>query len=143
MVTIQEVFDTAIHLMDAQNESSGATETQDTAPYKVRTISILNATIPHLYPFSDTYQSSDPGTRPVCPRLVVSDYRTPDFTQSIPLDDSLAIGVLPYALASQLLAGENEELSSYFQNQYMQQFSILKDKILGVWEKIPLPYGTF
>ena len=46
VTTVQEVFDAAIHLMDEQNESSGATETQDTTPYKVRTINILNVIIP-------------------------------------------------------------------------------------------------
>ena len=57
MTTVQEVFDAAIHLMDEQNESSGATETQDTTPYKVRTINILNVIIPSLYPYSDTYEA--------------------------------------------------------------------------------------
>lgn len=61
MTTIQQVFDMAIHLMDEQNESSGATVTSDTNEYKVRTISILNTIMPGLYPYSDTYDSSAAG----------------------------------------------------------------------------------
>lgn len=40
MVTVQQVFDTAIHLMDEQNESNGGTQTVDTDEYRFRTISI-------------------------------------------------------------------------------------------------------
>ena len=43
MVSVQQVFDMAIHLMDEQNESTGATVTVDTQEYKFRTISILNS----------------------------------------------------------------------------------------------------
>ena len=52
MVTVQQVFDTAIHLMDEQNESNGGTQTVDTDEYRFRTISILNTAIPALYPYS-------------------------------------------------------------------------------------------
>ena len=38
MVSVQQVFDMAIHLMDEQSESTGATETVDTQEYKFRTI---------------------------------------------------------------------------------------------------------
>lgn len=140
MVTIQDVFDTAIHLMDEQSESNGNTNTQDTAEYKYRTIRILNAIMPSLYPYSDTYATSGVG-RPAPPALLVTDYKTPDFTQQIPLDDSLAIGVLPYALAAHLLAGENEDLAAWFMARYAQVFQDLKSKIPSAWEKIPLPYG--
>ena len=47
-ITVQQVFDQAIHLMDEQNETTGATITADTAEYKSRTISILNTAIARL-----------------------------------------------------------------------------------------------
>ena len=41
MASVQDVFDMAIHLMDAQNESTGATRTTDTNEYALRTPNIL------------------------------------------------------------------------------------------------------
>lgn len=142
MVTVQEVFDIAIHLMDEQNESNGQTVTSDTQEYKVRTISILNAILPGLYPYSDNYDNSVPG-RPTVPPLLVDNYASPDFTQAIPVDDTLSRGILPYALAGHLLAGENEELSAWMMQRYNLMFADLRNKIPGQWERICLPYGAF
>lgn len=139
---IQEVFDIAIHLMDEQNESNGATVTSDTNEYKVRTISILNAILPGLYPYSDNYDTSVPG-RPTVPPLLVDNYAKPDFTQMIPVDDTLARGVLPYALAAHLLAGENDELSAWMMQRYNLMLGDLRSRIPGEWEPIILPYGAF
>ena len=97
MVTVQQVFDTAIHLMDEQNESNGGTQTVDTDEYRFRTISILNTAIPALYPYSGTYSTEGTG-RPFPGILAAEDYKNPDFTQGIPLDDTLCLalrGVMP------------------------------------------------
>ena len=139
---VQEVFDIAIHLMDEQNETNGQTVTSDTNEYKVRTISILNAIIPSLYPYSDNYDTDVPG-RPIVHPLLVDNYAQPDFTQLIPLDDTLSRGVLPYGLAAHLLAGENEELSAWMMQRFNMAFADLRNKIPGEWEPINLPYGTF
>lgn len=142
MVTVQQVFDMAIHLMDEQNESSGTTVTVDTQEYKFRTISILNSVIPALYPYSGTY---DPGTsgRPAPKILTWSDYKNPDFTQEIGLDDTLCLALLPYYLAAQLLSAENEVLSAWFMNRYRESFNDLRNRIPASFEPIPTPYGTF
>lgn len=143
MTTVQQIFDTAIHLMDEQSETSGATQTTDTQEYKFRTLSILNAVLPALYPYSDTYDPSGTG-RPVCPALTLpEDPAKPDFTQSVPLDDTLSLGVLPYALAAHLLAGENQELSAWFLMRYNQVFTDVRSKIPGTFEPINAPYGLF
>lgn len=142
MVSVQQVFDMAIHLMDEQNESTGATETVDTQEYKFRTISILNTVIPALYPYSGTYKSADSG-RPSPRKLSVDEYNAPDFDQSIPLDDTLCMTVLPYYLAAQLLSAENEALSAWFMNRYREFFMDLRDKIPGTFEQITTSYGGF
>ena len=142
MVTVQQVFDAAIHLMDEQSESNGQTVTQDTSEYKYRTISILNTLMPSLYPYSDTCDHSAPG-RPVCPVLVAQSYATPDFTQAVPLDDGLALGVLPYALAGHLLAAENDSLSMWFLSRFNQVFADIRSKVPAAFESIPTPYGLF
>ena len=67
MTTPEWVFSRAIHLMDEQNESSGATSTQDTQEYRLRTLSILNVMRHELFPYSDTFQTGDDGKRAVCP----------------------------------------------------------------------------
>lgn len=143
MVTVQQIFDIAIHMMDEQSETNGDTLTTDTQEYKFRTISILNAVMPALYPFSDTLDTTGTG-RPICPMLNVPDrHAQPDFTQAVPLDDTLALGVLPYALAAHLLAGENEDLSVWFITRYNQVFGDIRNKIPAEFEQIPAPYGLF
>ena len=143
MTTVQQVFDIAIHMMDEQSESSGKTATTDTREYRFRTLSLLNTLIPQLYPYSDTYDASGAG-RPVVPALdVAQDLVNADFTQAIPLDDTLALGVLPYGLAAHLLASENMELSAWFSNRFNQAFAELRSKIPGVFEPIATPYGLF
>ena len=142
MTTVQNVFDMAIHMMDEQEESSGTTLTEDTAEYRHRTISIINAVIPALLPFSDTNDEQQGGRTPV-PQLWGSEQGEADFEQMIPLDDTLALGVLPYALAAHLTATENEELSAWFMNRYTMAFSDLRTRIPGTFQPIKAPYGFF
>lgn len=142
MVTVQQVFDMAIHLMDEQNETTGVTETVDTKEYKFRTISILNSVIGALYPFSGTYEPAESG-RPTPAPLLVDKYNAPDFQQTIALDDVLSMTVLPYYLAAQLLSAENEALAAWFMNRYREAFNDLRNRVPAEFERIPTPYGTF
>lgn len=64
MASVQDVFDMAIHLMDAQNESTGATRTTDTNEYALRTPNILNTLLDQVYPYSDTYPDLSDGRKP-------------------------------------------------------------------------------
>ena len=142
MVTVQQIFDMAIHLMDEQNESNGGTNTVDTQEYKFRTISILNSVIPALYPYSGNFEPGISG-RPLPQILVCEDYRNPDFQQAVDLDDVLCLTVLPYYLAAQLLNAENEVLSAWFMNRYREAFNDLRNRIPADFEKISTPYGLF
>lgn len=142
MVTVQQVFDMAIHIIDEQNETNGATVTVDTNEYKYRTISILNSVIPRLYPYSGTYKQTGSG-RPAPSQLYVDDYKDPDFEQTIPLDDVLSLSVLPYYLAAQLISAENTELASWCMNIYNTNFMDLRDKVPAAFEPITTPYGLF
>ena len=142
MVTVQQIFDQAIHLMDEQNEQNGATVTVDTQEYKSRTISILNTAIPRLYPYSSNYDRTAVG-RPAAMILKNDDHANPDFTQNIMLDDDLCIGLLPFYLAAQLLSAENEDLAAWFITQYRECLSDYKRNIPAVFEQISSPYGAF
>lgn len=142
MTTVQQIFDMAIHLMDEQNESNGATGTVDTNEYKYRTISILNSVIPRLYTYSSSYVDKGKGRN--APRqLTTEDYANPDFEQTIPLDDVLSLSLLPYYLAAQLLSAENETLSAWFMNLYRENFNDIRSKSLADFEQISTPYGLF
>lgn len=141
-VTVQQVFDMAIHAIDEQNESSGATDTVDTQEYKYRTISILNSVIPRLYPFSGDYDGAGAG-RPTPQILTCIDYREPDFEQVIGLDDTLCLSVLPLFLAAQLISAENAELASWFMNLYRETFNDIRNRIPAEFERISMPYGAF
>lgn len=142
MVTAQTVYDMAIHLMDEQDETSGATVTTDTGEYRMRTLSILNSVIPMLYPYSGTYQVGTSG-RPTCRQLYMDDYANPDLEQPIPLDDTLSLSCLPYYLAAHLLSSENETLATFFMNQYRIALNDAKGKIPASFEAITMPYGAF
>lgn len=142
MTTVQQIFDMAIHLMDEQDESTGATGTVDTGEYSKRTISILNSVIPRLYQYSSNYK--DKGTGRSAPRqLTVESYANPDFEQTIPLDDVLSLSLLPYYLAAQLLSGENETLAAWCMNQYREALNEIRNDMLSDFEAIPTPYGLF
>ena len=142
MVTVQQVFDIAIHLMDEQSENTGATVTVDTNEYKYRTVSILNSIIPALYPYSGTFTQTASG-RPSPRQLYVDDYKNPDFEQSIPLDDTLSLSVLPHYLAAQLLSAENEVMAAWMKNQGRENLNDLKNKVPVSFEAISTPYGLF
>lgn len=142
MVTVQQVFDMAIHIIDEQNETNGATVTVDTNEYKYRTISVLNSVIPRLYPYSGTYKQTA-GGRPAPSQLYVDNYKDPDFEQTIPLDDVLSLSVLPYYLAAQLISAENTELANWCMNIYNNHFADLRDKVPAAFEPITTPYGLF
>ena len=130
MTTAEEIFTMAIHLMDQQNDATGAAAGREVAVYRTRALSVLNGILPALRPFSATGPEG-PG-RPPCPPLT-----------AVPVDDALARGVLPYALAAHLLAGEDSDLSLWFQRQYAMQLAELQAQTPGRWEAISMPYGAF
>lgn len=59
------------------------------------------------------------------------------------LKDTLCLSLLPYYLAAQLLAGENEALAAWFMNRYRESFADLRDMVPAEFEAIPMPYGGF
>lgn len=88
MTTAEEVFTMAIHLMDQQNDATGAAAGREVGVYRTRALSVMNAVLPALRPYSD--EGTAGAGRPVCGR-------SQTFTRRCPVDDGLARGVLPYA----------------------------------------------
>lgn len=132
--TAQWVFDRAIHLMDEQNESTGATQTTDTKEYEFRTVSILNVLRHELYPISDNYKIRNNNRRPISTELLsMQDY--------IDLDDAVAQGVMPYGLAAHLLLGENDTMANFFAQRYAEMYAAMSKSLPSAWEDIPSAYG--
>lgn len=134
MTNANWIFEKAIHLMDEQNESSGAAVTSDTAEYKHRTLSILNVLRHELFPFSDTYKAGEDGKRGICPLITT-------FEEDIGLDDAIAQGILPYGLAAHLLLGENDTMASFFIQRYQELASTIGQRRPAEWESIESAYG--
>lgn len=135
-LSVQGVFDKAMYLIDAQNESTGSTETSDTTEYKVRTLGILNNLIDDVYPASDTFAIGEDGRRPALDDLK-------SFTDEIGMDAYIVRSVLPCGLAAKLLSEENPTLADFFWQLYEQRLSKAKAGVPAAFESIEdgMPYG--
>lgn len=143
MVTVKQVFDTAISLINEQAQRTGLTLHADTVDYANRCVPILNTLLPHLYLYSDEREVPKNG-RPSCPVLTAPEGGgEANMMQDIPLDNTLALGVLPYGLAAHLVADENGELSRWLLSRYNSVFADIRSNIPASFEPIPTPYGLF
>lgn len=105
MYSVQAVFDKAIHWIDAQNESTGSTNTADTKEYALRTPSIISLYLNVVYPYSDTYRNREDGRRPYLEPVL-------SMTDELDLDAYICMSVLPFALAAGLLVEENDAVAN-------------------------------
>ena len=119
--------------MDEQDEETGATLTEDTKEYKLRTLSILNVLRGELFPYSDNYAISDGGKRIIPPMLT-------DFSDEIGLDDVICQSVMPFGLAAHLLLGEDNSKASFFNQKYEEMKMELSRRSAAVWEDIPYDF---
>lgn len=134
MTTVQTVFNIAIHLMDAQNESTGSTETADTKEYQLRTPSLLNSVLDRAYPASDNWPEATDRKRPICPKISA-------MTDEIDLDERICTGVLPYGLAGLLLTEENPVLANFFWQTFLEQLEEAKRGVPSGIDSIEDVYG--
>lgn len=132
-MTVQDVFDIAIRLMDEQNESTGNTATADTKEYAVRACSLLNSRIDEVYSLSSTY-SPEAGKPCEYPGMLSA------MTDEIKMDTRLVRGVLPYLLAALLLEGEAPDQAAYFDRQYQQKMNNISGAP-GMFSSIVDVYG--
>lgn len=136
-VTVQDIFDIAIHLMDSQNESTGSTDTADTKEYKLRTISLLNSVLDRAYPYSDNYREAVTkanGKRPVCPKVF-------EFTDAVELDERVCTGALPYGLAGLLLLEEDPSRANFLWQTFLEQLELCRQSLPAVVGEVEDVYG--
>ncbi len=134
MNTVQDVFDIAVRLMDAQNESTGATDTADTKEYRLRTPSLLNSILDRVYPVSDTLPPAPPGRRPIAPKVQA-------MTDTLDLDERICTGVLPYGLAGLLLTEEDPRRADFFWQTFLEQVHFCGVSLPAAIESVVDVYG--
>ncbi len=132
--TVQSVFDIAIHLMDAQNESTGSTNTADTKEYAFRTPSLLNSILDRVFKASDTFFIAELGKRPICPKVTKMD-------DVLMLDEAICTSVLPYGLAGLLLTEENPSQANFFWQTFLEMLEDMRRGLPTEFEDIENPYG--
>lgn len=107
--TVSDVFDATIQLID-ELDDQGRSQTADTEEYKNRTLGIMNILISECYPVSDDKDTTKPDS---AWRAVL------EFDDTLKgIDQTLALGVMPYGLAANLLADENPTLANFCQQRY-------------------------
>nr|DAU63991.1 MAG TPA: hypothetical protein [Caudoviricetes sp.] len=139
MAEVSDVFDAAMSIMGELSDS-GKPQTTDTDEYKYRTVPIINTMIAELYPFSETKKAGKTasGWRPV-----------EEFDDTISeIDNTLALGAMPYGLASTLLTDEIPEASDRFKRRYNEIVAMRKANAqcsMGTVEDVygGIEYGEF
>ena len=120
MAEVSAVIDAAMSIMDALSDS-GEAETADTQEYKNRTLPIMNVLISECYPYSDSKDLTKPDS---AWRAVT------EFDDSLyKIDDTIALGIMPYGLAANLLVDANPFAASFYQARYEE---LLRGKALRV-----------
>lgn len=134
--TVQEIYDIAIYLIDAQNETTGATNMADNREYEVRCVGLLNTLINEAYPYSDTYLSSTNGRRPVLSPVT-------SMGDTIDMDDFICLSVLPSGLAALFVFDEDKSKYNAFWGDYLQRLAQARASlpVTNGFEDIENPYG--
>jgi len=109
-----EIYEAALVLMDANNDA-------DTSEYESKALSIINILRGELYPYSDTFDTTQDG-RPICPIMT-------DLDDNVGLDDYICQTVMPYGMAAHLLLDENPTSASFFNQRYMELLAMLRQGI--------------
>lgn len=133
MTTPEMVLELALAVTDNLDEN-GHYKISDNNEYRFRTLQILNTLIPELYPYSDTYEITTKGKRPIV------DYLT-SFDQEIGLDDYICRSVLPEGLAALLFHDENPSMAATHLQLYEERKANLARGMPAEAEPIIDVYG--
>ena len=132
MAEVSDVFDAAMSIMDELNDS-GEAQTTDTQEYKNRALPIMNVLISECYPYSDSKDT----TKPASAWRAVT-----EFDDSLyKIDDTIALGIMPYGLAANLLVDENPSAASFYQARYEDLLKAKARRVRATVEDIEDIYG--
>lgn len=130
--TVSDVFDVTMQLIDEVSDT-GATQTTDTEEYRNRTIGIMNILISECYPFSDEKDNT---------KLDSAWRAVQEFDDSLKgIDNTLALGVMPYGLAANLLTDENPTAANYYQQRYEALLAAKRSRMQADVGEIENVYG--
>lgn len=137
-MTGEDVFDTAIKLMNEQRDSDGESDTTDTVDYKNRSLAILNTLLIKAFPYSDEFldatSEASPGRKPlVTPITSLSD--------TLPVDDAVG-GILCYGLAARLSEIDMPEFARDMQSEFESSLVMLSRSRPALSEDIVDFYGA-
>lgn len=135
MSTVQDVFDRAVFLLDEQNEATGSTDTADTAPYRLRAVSLCNTLLGFVYPASDTFRVTQAGRRPVCRPA-----ETPESTLAV--DEQLCTSVLPWGMAALFVLDDDREKADFFWTTFLERIEASRRGIPCAVEAVEDVYGA-
>ena len=134
MVTVQNVFEVAMGLIDELGEPSGTADCPENREYRHRTPAIVSALQNECLRASATWRALPGGGRPVLPAVT-------SMSQELGLDDGVALGVLPYGLAAYLVLDEDPSLAGYFSQRYTEQLAAAARAVPARSENIEQLYG--
>lgn len=130
--TVSDVFDVTMQLIDEVSDT-GATQTTDTEEYRNRTIGIMNILISECYPFSDEKDNT---------KLDSAWRAVEEFDDELKgIDNTLALGVMPYGLAANLLTDENPTAANYYQQRYEALLAAKRSRMQADVGEIENVYG--
>lgn len=130
--TVSDVFDVTMQLIDEVSDT-GLTQTTDTEEYRNRTIGIMNILISECYPFSDEKDNT---------KLDSAWRAVQEFDDSLKgIDNTLALGVMPYGLAANLLTDENPTAANYYQQRYEALLAAKRSRMQADVGEIENVYG--
>lgn len=135
MVNAEEIFKISMALADSLGPDGGS-DIPDNIEYRRRCLPIINSLVPELYLYSLNFLSAISQLRP-SPEEIKS------FTEALPLDESIARGVLPYGLASALLMAEDPRTAAFFQSRYDSLKASLRYGIRAESDETEEVYGGF
>lgn len=130
--TVSDVFDVTMQLIDEVSDT-GLTQTTDTEEYRNRTIGIMNILISECYPFSDEKDNT---------KLDSAWRAVEEFDDELKgIDNTLALGVMPYGLAANLLTDENPTAANYYQQRYEALLAAKRSRMQADVGEIENVYG--
>lgn len=136
MATVQEVFDATMALMDELDDTGNATST-DTTEYLNRTLPIVNLMIGECYPYSDLHDSDS---------LLSSWKAVEDMEDNLlkrsKIDNTIALSIMPYGLAANLLVDENPSAAAFYQQRYEELLRLKASKMQAAVGSIEDVYGV-
>ena len=136
-VTVQQIFDIAIHLMDSQNESTGSTDTADTKEYKLRTVSLLNSVLDRAFPSRahsrEAFEAAS-GKRHICPKVT-------EMANEVTLNERICTEALHYGLAGLLLLEEDPSRANFLWQTFLEQLELCRQSLPSVIGDVENLYG--